>query len=90
MKQICQKGFKCPFLDYNDDGEICTYPHMYFWKNPEIRVVIHSGGLGFDVEMLKEYEWTDGYDYVHQCDCPLIEPGSEIDPIMEFGEDNED
>lgn len=82
MKQICQFGFKCPFFNRNEEGEICTYPHIYFRKYDDIRIVVDDEFSGFDVETLKEDEWADEYMYVEEGDCPLVEPESTIDPIM--------
>lgn len=82
MKQICQMGFKCPFFNSNCDGGICTYPHIYFWKYENIRIVMDEDFTGFDIETLKEHEWVDGYMYVEDGDCPLVEPGSPVDPLM--------
>lgn len=84
MKQICQRGFKCPFLHWDIDDCVCTYPHLYFWVHPNIRLVIHEDGSGFDVETLKGYEWTDTYSFVSDTECPFIELGSELDPVMMY------
>lgn len=88
MKQICQRGFNCPFMTWDIDDRICTYPHMYFWKNHDVRVVLLEDGYGFDVETLKDYEWSDTYGFVSDIDCPLVDPGSELDPVMQYTDED--
>ena len=89
MKPICQRGFNCPYSGRDEGGGLlCTYPHIYLWKHPYLRLIILDDNANFEIEALRGYDWTDIYSYVDVSDCPLVDPGSELDPVMQYTDED--
>jgi hypothetical protein len=94
MKQPCLMGLNCPYHAEDEErDDLCTYPIIIDWISQDedlfvgIEYEATKGCFRFKSMQIGS-RWDEHiYPYVKDGECPLVTPGSELDPIMYMEED---